>query len=117
MRNRNDELGRSGENKAAEYLDSIGYEILERNYKCRYGEIDIIALYEETLCFIEVKTRLSTRYGYPCEAVNARKREHIVKCAYTYMSMCCCSYRDIRIEIVELLRVKGKFYVRHIRDC
>ncbi|WLE95148.1 MAG: YraN family protein [Candidatus Electrothrix communis] len=77
--------GRSGEALAAQYLEQQGYIILERNYRLRIGEVDIIARDGEYLVFIEVKTRRSTRFGSPFEAVDARKQQQIVKIASAYL--------------------------------
>ncbi|WP_283171004.1 YraN family protein [Curtanaerobium respiraculi] len=70
----NSELGEKGEDAAAAFLVHEGYSILERNWRCRYGEADIIAFDGAALHFIEVKTRLSEERGFPAEAVDARKR-------------------------------------------
>ena len=79
------DIGNAGETCAAEYLEECGYEILERNYKLSFGEIDIIALSPEDICvFVEVKTRKSDRFGLACEAVDRRKQEHIIRAAMTY---------------------------------
>ena len=78
-------IGRAGEDLAAQYLKQQGYTILERNYRLRIGEVDIIARDEEYLVFIEVKTRRSTRFGSPFEAVDARKQQQIVKIAAAYL--------------------------------
>ena len=78
-------LGKWGEKKAALYLISEGLEILERNYRCEYGEIDLIAKDGETIVFVEVKTRSSSNYGLPEEAVDALKQEHIVASAENYL--------------------------------
>ncbi|MCI8283928.1 MAG: YraN family protein [Firmicutes bacterium] len=117
MENKNIVLGMIGEERAADYLDNIGYKIIKRNYRCRYGEIDIIAMKQEVLCFIEVKTRASVRYGAPCEAVDERKKQHIIRCAYDYMDKFGGVYNDIRLEIIELLYSEGRFYIRHIKEC
>ncbi len=77
--------GRAGEDLAAQYLKQQGYTILERNYRLRIGEVDIIARDGEYLVFIEVKTRRSTRFGSPFEAVDARKQQQIVKIASAYL--------------------------------
>lgn len=61
-----------------------GYEILEQNFRCKIGEIDIIAKQENILSFVEVKYRSTTRYGYAGEAVNYRKQNKIYKCAQVY---------------------------------
>ena len=64
------ETGKIGENIAVSYLEKIGYKIIDRNFECRQGEIDIVALDNDIIVFIEVKTRASALYGLPKEAVN-----------------------------------------------
>ena len=81
----NRDFGRAGENQAVEYLDKKGYEILVQNYRCRFGELDIVAEKDGALCFIEVKTRSSVEHGAPCEFVDHRKRLHIRRCAWAFM--------------------------------
>jgi putative endonuclease len=78
-------LGREGEDQAARYLLKRGYKILERNYSTRAGEIDLIALHEGTVVFVEVKTRTSDAYGAPELAVTARKQTRMVKAALAYI--------------------------------
>ncbi|NSW52755.1 MAG: YraN family protein [Anaerolineae bacterium] len=78
-------LGRWGEAKAAEYLVQQGMAIRCRNYHCAEGEIDLVAEDTEGLYFVEVKTRSSTRWGYPEAAVDGRKREHILAAARHYL--------------------------------
>ena len=78
--------GRDGEERAEEYLVIKGYKILEKNYKTRIGEIDIIALDGKTLVFIEVKTRKTASHGLPADAVNAKKQGRIGRVALSYIS-------------------------------
>lgn len=81
-------LGDSGEDYACRYLKSRGYQILARNFRCRRcGEIDIIAQRQGVLCFVEVKTRSSERYGLPREAVTASKQKKIYRCAEYYLQL------------------------------
>jgi len=77
--------GEVGEDAATDFLRSHGYRILERNYRCKCGEIDIIAEQDGTLCFIEVKSRSSLAYGFPAEAVNRTKQKHITRVATHYL--------------------------------
>jgi len=70
-------LGRSGEYKAIQYLDQNGYIILCRNYRCRLGEIDIIASEGKTICFVEVKTRKNLNFGHPFEAIDEKKYNQV----------------------------------------
>ena len=79
-------LGRAGEQFASEVLQQGGYEILKRNFRCKEGEIDIIAQRENELFFIEVKTRRGAAFGAPCEAVDQRKRQHMRKAAAVFLS-------------------------------
>ena len=72
------------ENLVAEYLKTQGYEILEKNYRCRIGEIDLIAKEGETLVFVEVKYRRSSEAGDPAEAVDYRKQKKISRVAEYY---------------------------------
>lgn len=79
-------LGFFGERKAARYLKKNGYKILERNYRCPAGEIDIIAEKDEVIAFVEVKTRTSDAFGLPNEAVNARRRKRYVNAVNCYFA-------------------------------
>ena len=78
-------LGRTGEDRAARFLVSQGYRILERNYRTRSGEIDLIALHQGTVAFVEVKTRSSDAFGAPELAVNHRKQQRMIKAALAYI--------------------------------
>jgi putative endonuclease len=84
MTDKKQALGRWGEDEAARYLQERGYEILERNYHTARGELDIIARRDDVLVFVEVKTRSSNRFGYPEDAVTARKQARMQKAAENY---------------------------------
>lgn len=75
---------RLGEDKACEFLRKLGYKIIERNFRRGYGEIDIIATFENTLVFVEVKTRTSDKFGTPFEAITPWKLKPLVKTAQFY---------------------------------
>ena len=77
-------IGNSGEDLAARYLESNGYEIVARNFHSRYGEIDIIAKNAEYIAYIEVKTRGISSYGLPRDAVTLQKQQKIIKTAYVF---------------------------------
>ena len=79
-------IGMSGESAACKYLKKNGYEILKRNYKKTYGEIDIIAKKGDLISFVEVKTRKNTEFGLACQAVQKSKMDRIKKTAKTYIS-------------------------------
>jgi putative endonuclease len=79
-----DLLGRAGEERAARYLTALGYVLLDRNWRCDQGEIDIVAMRDAHLCVIEVKTRRSDAFGHPFEAVDERKRRRLWKLGYAW---------------------------------
>lgn len=78
------EVGTKQESRAAEYLETLGYQILERNFRCRFGEIDLIAKQDKTYAFIEVKYRTSPVAGDPAGAVDRKKQKKISKTADYY---------------------------------
>ena len=81
------EVGKFGEDFACNYLLQQGYTIQYRNFRCRIGEIDIIAVKNNVLSFIEVKTRCSHKYGRPLLSVNLAKQKKIYRCAELYMQV------------------------------
>ncbi|GAC1359273.1 MAG: YraN family protein [Ktedonobacteraceae bacterium] len=93
-------LGRTGERLAAERLVASGYHILERNFRCAHGEIDLVAEHEADLVFVEVKTRRGEGYGRPEEAVTARKQRKIMQVASYYLDLHNCAERSWRIDVV-----------------
>jgi putative endonuclease len=109
-------LGSWGEQTAAKYLIKRGYIILERNFRSRLGEIDLIALDGRTLVFVEVKTRQNRNYGLPCEAVNAQKLRHLKRMSLHYMAVHHAESRDARLDVVEILKESGRTYIRHIEN-
>ena len=78
--------GTWGEARVAAYLRRRGYELLAHSYRCRFGEIDLIARKGRTVAFVEVKLRSGVQFGLPREAVTARKQERLVKTALCYLS-------------------------------
>lgn len=96
------DLGRLGEDKAAEYLGNAGYEIVVRNYRCRSGEIDIIARDTECLVFVEVKSRRDTRFSAPSEAVDIRKQRKIIASCRQYLIDNEMDEVSCRFDVVEV---------------
>lgn len=78
-------VGTEYEKRAADFLIKQGYEIIQKNFRCRFGEIDLVGRSDGYLCFIEVKYRSGTGCGFPSEAVDNRKRKRIVRAALTYL--------------------------------
>lgn len=100
---RNKELGDLGEDLAARHLIAHGYIILARKFRCRSGEIDIIAVENEVLVFVEVRSRSDEEHGMPCETINRLKRRHIRRVALTYQAKYGLLDRDSRFDCVFVL--------------
>lgn len=79
-----DDLGRAGEDRAAAFLAARGYTILDRNWRCGQGEIDIVAATGRMLCIVEVKTRSGLGFGHPFDAIDERKRERLWRLAFAW---------------------------------
>ena len=111
------ETGKEGEDIATEYLESIGYNVIERNFECRQGEIDIIALDKDEIVFIEVKTRRNKKYGLAVEAVNDTKKKHLWKAVQYYLYSRNLQDDFIRLDVMEIYLSKGRVYINHIKKA
>ena len=101
-------LGMLGENLAVARLQECGYRIVARNFRCAFGEIDIIAEEGEDLVFVEVKTRRGRGYGLPEEAVHRRKQQKLIQIAQYYLYLHAFTERSWRIDVVAIdLNVQG----------
>lgn len=103
MSKTNLELGKRGEEQAAGFLKNNGYRILERNYKNKLGEIDIIAKDNKTLCFIEVKSRTDYKFGYPKEAITYFKQRQLNKVALSYLKQYNLFHIPARFDVVSVV--------------
>lgn len=95
---------------AGEYLKTKGYRILEYNFRCRRGEIDIIAEDGACLVFCEVKYRSDTRSGHPSEAVDERKQKRLSACALYYLTVTGAEGAECRFDVVCILRDQIRLY-------
>lgn len=109
----NYEIGKKGEAEAAEYLVSNGYEIMEMNYRSKFGEIDIISRFEHVIVFVEVKKRRSDKYGRGAEAVNYYKQRNFYHTAQWYVGEKRLQGKAFRMDIIE---IQGK-EIRHIKNA
>lgn len=98
------EAGRWGEELAAQHYRERGYSILTRNYRVRSGEIDLIAQKQDTLVFVEVKTREENALGRPAEWVTAAKRQKILSAAMSYLQQRGTDEFHIRFDVAEVIR-------------
>jgi putative endonuclease len=103
----NRELGNLGEDLAVKYLIEKEYIIINRNYRTRYGEIDVIAQNKDYLVFIEVKARKNNNFGYPREAVDFTKQRKIIKLANYYLIKENKMNNNIRFDVVEVFLNKN----------
>ena len=110
-------LGQVGEDFSAEYLEKQGYKIIDRNYKIRTAEIDIIAELDKTIIFVEVKTRSNIRHGFPIEAVNLRKQKRIIQAASVFLQDEKYFDFNCRFDVIEVYSVGGELKLRHIENA
>jgi putative endonuclease len=113
-----DAVGTYGERVAARYLGEEGLEVLERNWRCRHGEIDLVAhdRKRDELVFVEVKTRRGTGYGHPAEAVTPVKLARLRRLAGVWLETHDARAKGIRIDVVAiLLRPAGRPQVEHLK--
>lgn len=109
-------LGRYGEDLAARYLRDRGMEVLDRNWRCEHGEIDLVALDGDCLVVCEVKTRRSTVFGEPVEAVTWRKAARLRRLASAWLANHELRPAGVRIDVVGILRPPaGPAALRHVR--
>lgn len=108
-------LGRDGEDVAVAHLEAAGMVVLERNWRCRLGEIDVVALDGDCLVVCEVKTRRSLRAGGPLEAVTPLKLGRLRRLAAAWLAAQERSFADIRIDVVAVVRPRsGPDIVEHL---
>jgi putative endonuclease len=110
-------LGEKGEDIAAAFLEKKGYNILFRNYKCSFGEIDIIAKHKKTLAFIEVKTRSTKKYGLPQEAVTSVKQAKISRVALEFVQRYKMDNRAARFDVVSVQSLNDGYEVDLIENA
>lgn len=118
MRN-NKILGNEGEEIAIDYLINSGYKILDRNFRCKTGEIDIIIEDNEIIAFVEVKTRSTNQFGNPSEAVGYGKQRKIVRTALMFIMKNKLSDRMSRFDVLEIIKSDNlsQSYINHIKDA
>ena len=110
------ETGIKGENKVCRYLMMRGYKILDRNFQCRFGEIDIIAKKKEYIVFVEVKTRNVSSKGLPREYVDYYKQQRIIKTAQVYLAFHPGELQP-RFDVAEVWNNKNRLEVNYIKSA
>ena len=110
------ELGRRGEDAAVAYLERAGMTVVERNWRCTAGEVDIVALEGETLVIVEVKTRRSERAGSPEDAVSPTKQKRLARIARHYIAHAGLDCPDVRFDVVAIRPIaEDRALLRHHR--
>jgi putative endonuclease len=112
------ELARRGEAAAADFLERRGHTIIERNWSCKAGEVDLISLDANVVVFVEVKTRATGACGSPEEAVDIRKQEQIRSLAERYLASAGLTDVDVRFDVVAIHYLgDDRALLRHHRDA
>ena len=110
-----DELGKRGEDLAAAYLAQAGFAIVERNWRCPQGEIDIVARDGDETVFVEVKTRSSTAFGHPLEAITATKLARLRRLAAAWCEAHASAWQHIRIDVLSVIApTRGPVTIQHL---
>ena len=113
----NRRTGAWGEELALRYLTQRGYKLVERNYRTRYGELDLILRHDDTLVFVEVKLRRGVGFGDPLEAVTPRKQAAVRTLAQRYLSERKPDFDAIRFDVVGILVGDGTRRIVHVEDA
>ena len=117
MANTKQLLGREGEKIAERYLKKKGYKLVERNYRCLSGEVDLIVLDRRVIVFVEVKTRSDDRFGTPFEAVEARKQQKMIRAAQFFLHAKGLQQREARFDVIGITWLDGAPQVEHIQNA
>jgi putative endonuclease len=111
-------LGERGEDAAAAFLDRTGMTVVERNWRCPAGEVDIVALDDQTIVLVEVKTRRTVGKGTPEEAVTPAKRRRYAKLAAAYLQSAGVTNVSVRFDVIALLVVaENRALLLHHRNA
>ena len=117
MQNRRQKFGEKGEALAARRLKKAGYKIIETNYRTRLGEVDIIAKENDTIVFVEVKSRRSVRFGSPKQAVTLQKQKKISMVALYYLKATGQSTARARFDVVTVISNQDRPQVEIIKNA
>ena len=109
-------LGKKGEELALRYLKDNGYKILETNWRFKHKEVDIIAREGNEICFIEVKTRSSDKWGSPEESVTVKKRKLLINAARAYVENMDCMC-EVRFDVIAVITDGEQHTIKHIRQA
>jgi putative endonuclease len=114
--NPNQNIGKYGEDRAAQFLERIGYQIIDRNWRGAAGEIDIIAQDRECIVFAEVKTRTRRGYGHPFEAITTKKVQTMRRLVAQWCQVQQLATTKVRLDAVSVLILGGKVHIEHLKQ-
>ena len=117
MNNARQILGKEGERLAEQYLRKKGYKLVERNYRCPAGEVDLIVLDRRVIVFVEVKTRTGHEFGTPLEAVYPRKQRKMMQAAQFFLSQKKLHQRDARFDVVGISWPAHEPVIEHVENA
>jgi putative endonuclease len=110
-------FGKRGEDLAERYLKKKGYRVVERNYRCALGEVDLIVLDGRVIVFVEVKTRSGDRFGTPAEAVERRKQRKMIRAAQFFLTHKRLHQREARFDVVGISWPGPQPVIEHIENA
>ena len=110
-------LGKDGERIAETYLKKRGCKIVQRNYRCAVGELDLIVVDRGVIVFVEVKTRSGLGYGGPLEAVAHRKQRKMIQVAQYFLNENKLASRDSRFDVIGITWANGKADVHYVQNA
>jgi putative endonuclease len=116
-RNERKQTGQLGEQRAAHFLSALGYTIIETNWRCSLGEIDIVARDMDTLVFVEVRTKRSTAYGSAEDSITSQKLRRMQRLAYAYLQNHHISSNiDFRVDVLAIVLLNTHATFNHLRS-
>ena len=116
IKTKNKIKGNFGEDFVTKYLNKYGYKVLAKNFKCNYGEIDIIFEDNDEIVFGEIKTRNGIKYGYPAESITSIKRKHIFNTSKYFLYINKLLNKNIRYDVFEVYINNKKPTINHIKS-
>ncbi len=117
MLDKRKQTGQHGEDAAAMYLTERGYSIVQRNWRCTVGELDIVAEADNTLVFVEVRTKRSRNFGTAVESITPTKQAKLVELAETYLQETNILNQDWRIDVIAIWLEAGLPHINHIENA
>lgn len=113
---KNQSVGKYGEDRASEFLERLGYQLIDRNWRCEVGEIDIVAKDSDCLVFAEVKTRTRVGFGHPFEAITSAKMKKMRQLVGEWCRAHQISSVQVRLDAISVLISQGRIHIEHLKQ-